>query len=127
MRFERHHEPLLTRKAFLLRMLGHVGAAVGIVLGSLGLGIVGYHVFAGLTWIDALLNAAMLLGGMGPVSELHSVGAKVFASAYALYAGVVFLLVAGVLLAPVFHRILHHFHLEFTEEGLAGPGDRKHS
>ena len=127
MRFERRHEPLLPRKAFLLRMLGHVGAAAGILLGSLGLGIVGYHEFADLTWIDALLNAAMLLGGMGPVNELHSVGGKVFASVYALYAGVVFLLVAGVLLAPVFHRILHHFHLEFTEEDRANSGEKDHS
>lgn len=127
MRFERHHEPLLPRTAFLLRMLGHAGAAAGIVLGSLGLGVVGYHVFAGLAWIDALVNAAMLLGGMGPVSELHSTGGKIFASAYALYAGIVFLIVAGVLFAPIFHRILHHFHLQFTDEEEAGSGEKERS
>jgi len=84
MKFERHHEPLLPRAAFLRRFLGHVCSAAAIVLGSLAIGILGYHLFEGLDWIDALLNAAMLLGGMGPVGELHSVAGKLFASAYAL-------------------------------------------
>ena len=75
-------------------------------------GILGYHWFAGFTWIDSFLNASMLLGGMGPVGELPNDGAKLFASVFALYAGLVFLVVAGLMLAPVFHRVLHLFHWE---------------
>jgi hypothetical protein len=80
---------------------------------SLGLGICGYHFCAGLSWLDALLNAAMILSGMGPVNELDTVTAKLFASFYALFSGVVFITSVAVLLAPVFHRFLHQFHLEF--------------
>jgi hypothetical protein len=89
--------------------------AIGIDAGSLGLGVLGYRFLEGLSWIDALLNAAMILGGMGPVNELHSTAGKLFASFYALYSGVVFLVVAGVLFAPVVHRFLHYFHLETGE------------
>jgi hypothetical protein len=86
--------------------------ALFIILGSLVIGMVGYHLFEGLTWIDAFLNAAMLLGGMGPVTELHTTAGKLFAGFYALYSGLVFLLVAGVLFAPIIHRFLHRFHVE---------------
>ncbi len=80
---------------------------------SLGLGIVGYHYCAGLTWLDSLLNASMILTGMGPVNELHTVAGKLFASFYALFSGVVFITSVAVLLAPVVNRFLHKFHLEF--------------
>jgi hypothetical protein len=114
--FERRHEPMLPRAAFLRRILYHASIAAGIVFGSLALGVLGYHFLEGLSWIDALLNAAMLLGGMGPVDALHTRAGKLFAAGYALYAGVVFLVVAGVLFAPLFHRFLHRFHLELAEE-----------
>jgi hypothetical protein len=114
--FERRHEPLLPRVAFWRRMSRHAAAALGVVAGSLALGIVGYHFLEGLSWIDALLNAAMLLGGMGPVTELHTAAGKLFASFYALYAGLIFLLVAGILFAPLMHRFLHHFHLEVAAD-----------
>jgi hypothetical protein len=110
--YERRGEPLLSRAKFLARMVRHGILAGAIVAGSLLLGVFGYHLIEGLSWIDSLLNSAMLLGGMGPTSELHSTAGKLFASFYALYAGLIFLTVAGLLFAPVFHRIIHRFHLQ---------------
>ena len=109
---ERRRQPLLPRPHFLARVLRHGLAAMSIVLGSLGIGMVGYHTFEGLSWIDACLNASMLLGGMGPVDPPLSFGGKLFAGLYALYCGLAVILVAGVILAPVAHRILHLFHME---------------
>jgi hypothetical protein len=77
-----------------------------------GIGTLGYHWFAGFRWIDSFLNASMLLGGMGPIGDLPNDGAKLFASVFALYSGLVFLVVAGLMLAPMFHRVLHRFHWE---------------
>jgi hypothetical protein len=79
-------------------------------------GILGYHVLEGLAWIDALLNAAMILGGMGPVDEVHTAAGKIFAAFYALYSGLIVLVVAGVLFAPLLHRFLHRFHLELSDD-----------
>ncbi len=110
--YEHRHEPLLPPAAFFMRVVFHAAIAVGIVFVALLIGIFGYHFIAGLSWIDSLLNASMLLGGMGPVNELHSTAAKLFASFYALFAGVVFLVGVGVLFAPVVHRFLHRFHIE---------------
>jgi len=115
--FEHHRESLLPREKFLLRFAGHAAAALIIVLGSLGIGVWGYHHYESLPWLDSLLNASMILGGMGPVNELRTTGGKVFASVYALFSGMVFLVVVGVLFAPLFHRFLHRFHLEMDEEG----------
>jgi hypothetical protein len=114
--FERRHEPLLSRVEFLWRMFSHIGMAVGIILGSLMVGILGYHCLEGMAWIDSLLNASMILGGMGPIGEMRTTSGKIFASCYALYSGIVFLVVAGVLFAPMIHRLLHHFHLEIEAE-----------
>jgi hypothetical protein len=110
--YEHRHEPLLSRAAFLARMAWHGTVALGIVIGSLGIGVLGYHFIEGLPWVDALLNASMLLGGMGPVNALQTTAGKLFASFYALYSGVVFLVIAGIIFAPLFHRFLHRFHLE---------------
>ena len=90
-------------------------AASLLLIGALGLGVIGYHVVAKLGWIDALLNASMILTGMGPVAILDTDAAKLFASAYALFSGVVFLTVTGIVLGPVVHRVLHRFHLEDSE------------
>jgi hypothetical protein len=111
-RYEHRSQPLLPRRQFLRRLAFHALAAAAVVAGSLGLGVLGYHVFEGLPWLDALLNASMILAGMGPVDTLHSSAAKVFASFYALFSGVVFLVTAGLLVAPVAHRLLHALHLE---------------
>jgi hypothetical protein len=118
--FEKRHEPLLPRVAFLWRLLFHGIVALGVVLGSLLIGILGYHYLEGMEWIDSLLNAAMILGGMGPVGEMHAVSGKIFASVYALYSGIVFLVVVGVLFAPIFHRFLHRFHLELVADEQSG-------
>ena len=118
--FERRSEPLISRAAFLRRFARHLLAALGLILGSLGMGIAGYHFLAGLSWIDSLVNASMLLGGMGPVNELHTTAGKLFASFYALYSGLLFLVVAGVLFAPLFHRLLHSFHLDLDPDD-SGP------
>ena len=85
------------------------GAVIGA---SLFLGILGYHLICGFGWVDSLLNASMILSGMGPVGDLKTDGAKIFASAYALFSGVVFISATGILLSPVFHRVLHRFHIE---------------
>lgn len=114
--FEHHKEPLLPRAAFFLRFARYVGIALGIVAFSLAIGIVGYHEFGGLAWVDATVNAAMILGGMGPVNELHTAAGKLFAAAYALFSGLVFLIALGVLLAPVIHRFLHRFHVEVDSD-----------
>jgi hypothetical protein len=91
-------------------MLSHASAAAGIATGSLFLGMLGYHVLVKLPWVDAFLNASMLLGGMGPVDAPRTSAGKLFAGIYALYAGLVFLVVVGIILAPAVHRILHRFH-----------------
>ena len=110
--YEHHNEPLLPRPAFLRRLASHTGISFAIVAVSLMIGILGYHFLESLAWIDALVNAAMILGGMGPVDMLHTNAGKLFASFYALYSGIIFLVAAGIIFAPVFHRILHYFHLE---------------
>jgi len=113
--FEHRRQPLLSSREFLIRQLIFLLVALIIIFGSLILGMVGYHVLEQMAWIDALVNAAMLLGGMGPVNELHTDAGKLFASFYALYSGIVFLVSVGVILAPLYHRFLHRFHLEIEE------------
>ena len=109
-----------TKEKYKQQFYRHIGRAAvlaGSVIGvSLFLGILGYHYFAGLDWVDSLLNASMILSGMGPAAELKTDGAKIFASIYALFSGVVFISASGILLAPVFHRMLHKFHIEEKEE-----------
>jgi hypothetical protein len=83
-----------------------------MVIGSLLMGMAGYHWMEGLPWIDSLVNASMILGGMGPVNAIQTDAGKIFASFYALYSGIVFLIVVGIMFAPAFHRFLHRFHLE---------------
>ncbi|HSA94640.1 MAG TPA: hypothetical protein VLJ16_01220 [Acidobacteriota bacterium] len=112
MAYEHRSEPLLAFPKFLRRQLIHVAAGLLLIAGSLGLGVLGYHYFDGLPWLDALLNASMILGGMGPVDPIRSAAGKVFASAYALFSGVVFLAVVGIMFAPAAHRVLHRLHLE---------------
>lgn len=109
--YEHRRRPMLTRAQFARRMLAHFAFSATLVSVSLFAGMWGYHHFEGLSWIDGFVNAAMLLGGMGPVNEIHTDAGKLFAGCYALYAGLVFLIVAGVLLAPVIHRIAHRIHL----------------
>ena len=110
--FEHRTKPLITRAAFMARLGRSIGLAFAIVCGSLAIGMAGYRLLEGLSWTDSLLNASMLLGGMGPVDAPRTEAGKLFASLYALYSGIVFLVTAGVVMAPVLHRFLHRFHLE---------------
>ena len=108
--WEKHGSEPIALSAFLRRFAAHFALAGAMVAVSLGGGMLGYVYFERLPWPDAFLNAAMLLGGMGPVNNPHSFGGKIFAGCYALYAGVLFLAVSAVLLGPVVHRVLHRFH-----------------
>ncbi len=110
--FEHRKEPLLPRAKYLGRVARHGLFAFAIIFVSLAIGITGYHFLEGLGWIDATVNAAMILGGMGPVNPLRTDAGKLFAAAYALFSGIVFLVAVAVLLAPAFHRFLHKFHLD---------------
>lgn len=109
--YEHHRTPPITTGRFALRMLAHAGLALALIGVSLLVGIVGYMHYEHMSWLDAFLNSAMLLGGMGPVkTEGLSAPGKFFAGVYALYAGLVFIAVMGIVLAPVIHRVLHRFH-----------------
>ncbi len=110
--YEDRHTPPLPPRRFVRRMADHVAVAAVLVFVSLLVGMWGYEHYEHMPWRDAFLNTAMLLGGMGPVDPLHTNGGKVFAGVFALYAGVVFLVVAGLFLVPVIHRIAHLFHFE---------------
>ncbi len=113
--YEHRSHPVLTRSRFFRRMIKHGLTAFLLLGGSLGLGIVGYHSICGMGWIDSILNASMILGGMGPVSPIENDSGKLFAAFYALFSGVIFLVVVGIMLAPMAHRILHYLHLEEDE------------
>ena len=110
--YERRKDRLLPPRQFAIRVVQHGGLVVVGVAFSLTMGVVGYHGFGHLSWIDSLVNASMILGGMGPVDPIPTTGGKLFASFYALYSGVFFILASGVLLAPFLHRLVHRFHLE---------------
>jgi len=112
MKFEQRREPLLPPPVFYGRLARSAGLALCIVLASLGLGMSGYHFLEKLPWLDAFVNAAMILSGMGPVGELKTAPGKLFAGCYALFSGLAFLTALAVVFAPVFHRFLHKFHLE---------------
>lgn len=112
MRFERRHHPLAPLGTYRRRLLAGLGLARSVLGISLAIGVAGYHWWGGLGWLDVLVNASMILGGMGPVDPITPPAGKVFASAYALFSGVALLTSVGVLFAPVVHRLLHAFHLE---------------
>ena len=117
---EHHTQPLLPRALFYRRLLSYAFIAFLLILFALGIGVLGYRYFEGLSWLDALLNASMILGGMGPVNELHTNGGKLFASFYALFSGIAFLAIAGTLIAPIAHRFLHRLHIEMAEDSSSG-------
>jgi len=110
--YEPRAHPPIPRERFIRRVLLHLVAALTLLTLSLLLGMAGYEHFEKLSWRDAFLNAAMLLGGMGPVNAPQTDGGKVFAGLYALYAGLLFVVAAGLVLAPVVHRVMHKFHWE---------------
>lgn len=110
--YEARHQPLLSRSAFYQRITLHVAVAVALIAVSLAAGMAGYMATEHMSALDAFLNSAMLLGGMGPVNPLATAGGKLFAGCYALYAGLVFIVCAALVLTPVLHRLLHRFHAD---------------
>ncbi len=116
MKFEHYRKPLLAKKEFIKRQLRYAGFSLIILLVSLGVGTIGYHLLGKLSWIDAFLNASMILTGMGPVDHLETQGGKLFAALYALFSGIAFLTFAAVLFAPAYHRFLHKLHLDIEKD-----------
>jgi hypothetical protein len=110
--FERKHEKLASNSVFFRRMVASVLMAGVLIVTALMIGIVGYHSIADFDWVDSILEASMILGGTGPVSSLATTGAKMFAAGYALFSGLVFIAIMGIVLAPVTHRMLHKFHID---------------
>ena len=111
MKFEHRHQPLAPRHVFVRRLFRFIGYAVIFLSVSLSLGVLGYHYICALPWVDALLDASMILSGMGPVSPIPNDAGKYFASAYALFSGVAFLGTFSIIIAPVLHRVMHRLHL----------------
>ena len=110
--FEHRSQPLLPRREFYQRMARSAAVALLVVVVALGIGMIGYRAFEPMSWVDAFVNAAMILSGMGPVSSLQSDAGKIFAGCYALFSGLAFITSIGIIFAPAFHRFLHKFHVE---------------
>lgn len=113
--FEHRYEKVAPLSVFLKRMIGSAGLGLALLLVALFIGISGYHWLDGLDWVDSLLEASMILGGMGPINPLTNTSAKIFASLYALFSGVVFIALMGLLLTPVIHRLMHKFHVKDSD------------
>ena len=114
--FEPHHQPLVPTHLFFQRVAKNFLIALCIVAISLFAGMAGYHATEDLSWLDSFLNASMILAGMGPVDTLHTPAGKFFAGSYALFSGIIFLIVIAIIMAPVFHRFMHKFHLQESEQ-----------
>jgi putative effector of murein hydrolase len=114
--YEHHSEPLASPEVFAQRLTRNGLIGLALLGFSLMIGMLGYHYLESLSWIDSLLNASMILGGMGPVAPLRTNIGKIFASFYAIYSGVILLASVGILIAPIFHRFLHRFHLADENE-----------
>lgn len=117
-KLENRKTQLLPRKDFIIRMGWYGFFGCLFLLFSLAIGTIGYHLTANLSWVDAFLNAAMILTGMGPVDKLETDTAKLFASFYAIFSGVSFLTFCGVLFTPIYHRFMHKFHLDLGDKNL---------
>ena len=115
-RYENREEKLITRVAFIWRLLHSVLIVILVISVALGAGMLGYRELEGMSWVDSFLNASMILGGMGPVDPMKTDAGKIFAGMYALFSGLAFLVLAGFLFGPIAHRILHSFHYEADEE-----------
>jgi len=111
-RFEHRGQPVISRRKFLARMFIAIGLWMILTIVGLAIGIAGYARFEGMSFVDAYVNAAMILSGMGPLGELKTAAGKVFAGSYAIFSGLVIVIATGFVLAPIFHRILHRFHVE---------------
>jgi hypothetical protein len=112
MPFEHRDQDLISPRRFAVRMATAFGLWAGLMLGGLAIGMAGYAGIEGMGLVDSFVNAAMILSGMGPVGELHSAAGKIFAGCYAIFSGLVIVIGVGFILGPVFHRVLHRFHVE---------------
>ena len=110
--YERRNDELAPVPVFIRRVIGSLGIALCLIAIALSIGISGYHFIAGFDWIDSLLEGSMILGGMGPIRELPNDTAKIFAALYALFSGLIFIALMGIILSPVAHRIMHKFHVD---------------
>ena len=110
--YERRQDQLAPRSIFVKRIFAALAVAFGLIFVALMIGIAGYHYLAGFNWVDSLLEASMILGGMGPVNQLPTDTAKIFASLYALFSGLILIALMGIILAPVAHRVMHKFHVD---------------
>jgi hypothetical protein len=110
--FEKHQDPLLPIHKFVMRLIGSIIVGLLLIIIALGLGMVGYHHYEHMSWIDAFVNAAMILSGMGPLGPLSTYGGKLFAGCYAIFSGLAFILIISIVFAPVVHRFFHKFHLD---------------
>jgi hypothetical protein len=115
-RFEQRHQAVISRRRFLARMVIAIGLWMILTLVGLAIGILGYAEFEDMSFVDAYVNAAMILSGMGPIGELKSTAGKVFAGSYAIFSGLIIVIATGFVLAPIFHRVLHRFHVETGKE-----------
>jgi hypothetical protein len=123
MRFERRDEPVLPWPAFFWRLAGSTLIGAGLIVASLAIGMIGYRRLMGMSWIDAFVNASMILSGMGPLADPQTSGAKLFAGLYALFSGLAVLAIAGIVFAPVVHRFLHYLHAD--EDDVEPPRPRR--
>jgi hypothetical protein len=114
--FERRHQPVASRRKFFVRMLIAIGLWLVLTIFGLAIGIAGYAGFEGMSFIDAYVNAAMILSGMGPLGEIKTTAGKAFAGSYAIFSGLVIVIATGFILAPIFHRVLHRFHVETKKD-----------
>jgi hypothetical protein len=114
--FEHPSKPLIPRHEFIIRLVAVSFVGVVSLAIALGIGMAGYHFFEGLPWIDAFANAAMILSGMGPLTPLNTYDGKLFAGLYALFSGLTFITVVGVVLAPIIHRLFHRLHIQIGED-----------
>jgi hypothetical protein len=115
--FEHGGQPVISRRRFIRRMLIAIGLWCALTVIGLAVGIWGYATFEGMSLVDAYVNAAMILAGMGPVGELKTTAGKIFAGSYAILSGLIIVIATAFILAPIFHRVLHRFHVETTREG----------
>ena len=114
--FENGRQPVITRRRFIRRMFIAISLWLALTVIGLLIGIAGYAKFEGMSIVDAYVNAAMILSGMGPVGELKTTAGKLFAGTYAIFSGLIIVIATGFILAPIFHRVLHRFHIETTRD-----------
>jgi hypothetical protein len=114
--FEKRHEPLASKSRFITRLIWTIIIGWSAICLALYIGMLGYHVFEKMPWVDAFANASMILSGMGPLGPLETTNGKLFAGFYALFSGLAFILIMALIFSPILHRILHKFHLENSRE-----------